>query len=341
MKILLRVLDRIARTKILGRDRPYGAFFLLVGIPWYGLFTAFLIEHRRWVTMNVVELIFFYLALTSLWVGMAMIRRYYFPLLEAFKKTEPTSTLRLPEDFRTLVIGEREADTIVGLWTLVVMGAYLIDFPYIRATVGIAQGYVAYYVTLLGVLLMGAITGVGFLVALNTGRLVKNACGQCKFVIHIYDVDDIGGLSAVGTLAIGSTLTLATGTLYIPALLTSVKAVGRVHFAPIYVVIGIFSTLILLSFTYPNYVVHKRMQAIATRDLERLSRSLSSLSEKILSGTADKENLTTYDATRTYYLDYKSVRLYPFDLRIILELIPTVLLPVIWAVLQVILPRIM
>jgi len=199
----------------------------------------------------------------------------------------------------------------------------------------------SYYVALAGVVLQACLTGVGFVIIWNTAVLVKRICRQCDFTIHPYDVDDIAGLSAFGRLTIRTTLIFSSGAFYVPIVLTSMKAIGGAASKYVYALIIVFTGVILLSSSYPNYVVHRRMETIAGRDFEKLSRSLCGLSERILSGSAGKEDLATYNATRAYYLDYKSVHLYPFNLRAILVWVPSVLFPLLMTLLQIFLPRIM
>ena len=254
MKILLRVLDHIAGIRILGRARPAAAFFLLVGIPGYGVFTAILLAYRASITAKIPELATYYLALTWGWMGMAIIWYYYFPLLASFKKSIVTIMVKVPENLETVTTGGTLANTLVLMWALLVAYAFLSAFSYIQSKIGVVPGSAGYYVALAGVFLFGCVTGVGGLFVLNTMLLVRRICRQREFVIDVYNVDNMGGLSAVGKLTLISTLLCSSGAVCIPALVTVAKTIGSMHSMALYLLALLASIGILVSFLYPNFM---------------------------------------------------------------------------------------
>lgn len=222
-------------------------------------------------------------------------------------------------------------------WTALIVGLIALNVGYFE-TIGVAGvADPAFLVYLAFAAWWGLITGIGFHGALTAIRAIR-AVGTLEFDIDPLHPDGLGGLSSVGYLAIWTTMLISIGSLTLPlAFLLGTKGGYRLL---IYLAVGVYLVVIVVSFLYPTVYVNRRAQEIRETELERRRakiRRLQAQAEDIEARNGDADEAAPMDEMakrleiqrlRDEFNEYASVNLYPLSVGILVRLASSILLPI-------------
>lgn len=183
---------------------------------------------------------------------------------------------------------------------------------------------VVHYLILINVIWVGILAGIGFFGVFVTLKAI-NETSKKFTVLNPFHQDGVGGLNRFGSLAIGTTLLFATGSLFIPVIIDVISSISTNTF--VFYVLGILYVLaIALSFFVPIYIVNKKASRIRNNYLRKVGEELLNLI-----GKNSEELLYQFKILnlRSLYFDYKNVKLYPIELDTTLKLIFSLILPII------------
>ena len=250
----------------------------------------------------------------------------------------------------------------VGVWAVLVLGVFVVSQPYLLEqgiTTPVERAaslcFFLYWLTIVGLRSHAAIVTV-----LAIRAFAENA----TLDIDPLHPDGLGGLSAVGDLAIQVTLIISLGSFALPL---SFQLASEVAFGGfVYAGVGLFVLLIALNFLYPTYKMNRRAQSIRERLLEQNRRRIRRLEAEFAvpadirerSGSTDPVDNTDasepsdadtaasaaelgpdsvrenelvqleIQRARREFRDHQNVQLYPLSVGIITRLASSILLPI-------------
>lgn len=250
----------------------------------------------------------------------------------------------------------------VGVWAVLVLGVFVVSQPYLLEqgiTTPVERAaslcFFLYWLTIVGLRSHAAIVTV-----LAIRAFAENA----TLDIDPLHPDGLGGLSAVGDLAIQVTLIISLGSFALPL---SFQLASEVAFGGfVYAGVGLFVLLIALNFLYPTYKMNRRAQSIRERLLEQNRRRIRRLEAELAvpadirerSGSTDPVDNTDasepsdadtaasaaelgpdsvrenelvqleIQRARREFRDHQNVQLYPLSVGIITRLASSILLPI-------------
>jgi len=243
-----------------------------------------------------------------------------------------------------------ESLRFVAPWTVLVVGVAALNVGYLE-TVGV-RGVTdpAFPVYLLIVAWFGIVSGLGFHGAITAIRTIR-AVGRLDLEIDPLHPDGLGGLSAVGHLAIRTTMLVSLGSLALP--LALMFGIDGGYGTLVYFAVGIYIAVIAVSFAYPTVYVNRRAQEIVEAELERTSeqiRRLQADAADLASAEGASEQGATMDEVakrleiqrlRDEYNEYANVSLYPLSVGIIVRLVSSIFLPIFFTVFEMYLGRLL
>lgn len=238
------------------------------------------------------------------------------------------------------------------LWLGLIAALFFATQSSLAATGLFTVGGPFYYVYLVSALWLGLFTGIGFMGVVTTVLAIREIAGEPLRIDPLHP-DDLGGLSVVGYYAIRTTLTFSSGSLLLP--LSSIFVRGTDAGWLIYLIVVCYTGAIALSFIYPTYIINRQAQRIRDETLDQLRRKYQNAKREMRSaGTlssaqaadgspeqpdqgaesfrnhGEVEELVGHlelQRIRNEYQDYQSVRLYPFQIDILIKLASSILLP--------------
>lgn len=188
---------------------------------------------------------------------------------------------------------------------------------------------------------VGAVLGeAGFSAVVTTIRSIREVA-TLEFDIQPLHPDGLGGLSTVGYYAIRTTILWSTASLLIP-MAFRMMSVGGLNWVMSLVTAAYIGT-ILFSFVYPTMKMNRRSEEIRESILEDIRQEYNARRAAIKSETSEdlpeiKQRLELQQLRSTYE-DYKSVRLYPMQTQILARLAGSVILPLIFLVIEQYFPK--
>jgi len=223
---------------------------------------------------------------------------------------------------------------IVIPWSTVGLVAMRINIGYFKE-LGV-EGYTdpVFIPYLLLVAVGGIITGIGLHMVLTTILCIREV-GNLDFTIDPLHPDGLGGLSAVGYFAISSTTLFSIGSLGLPFAFDLASSGGFTII--VYFLVITYIGTVIISFVYPTLYINRRAKEIRRRMLEDKREQIQSLHEKIMDAEKEKNIglLETKLATlRDEYDRYNNVNLYPMSPSILSKLISSILLPLIFLLIE-------
>jgi hypothetical protein len=183
------------------------------------------------------------------------------------------------------------------------------------------------------------IAGIGFWGVASLIRLTQRL-EQMRVDINVFHSDRFGGLGFVGSLTIQITLGFSTGSLVIPlALEATMHLQSYISILITQLLTGAYVLMIILSFLVPTFAIHSWLQKLLLDSLAPISERMKAvLNEYLLSEKTDAElRLRSLDSV--YEMATGRTKQWPFDLQVILQLVGSVLLPILIALIQILLYR--
>lgn len=195
----------------------------------------------------------------------------------------------------------------------------------------ITYGYAVY---------VGAVLGHGFVGPITTILLVREIT-QHKLEIDPLHPDNLGGLSTVGFVSIRTTLLFSSGSLFLPLLFYFSSSGGDPTI--IYGFAGVYILTILASFIYPTTIVNKRAQEYRDSILDDLRQQYANVEQEVIGPDDDEivelNKKLELQRIRNEFENYNSVSLYPLQFNIITRLIGSIILPILFMVIEIYLPN--
>lgn len=181
----------------------------------------------------------------------------------------------------------------------------------------------------------GLLSGVGIWGVIITVVAIFDI-SRYKLFIDPLQPDKLGGLSCFGYYAIGTTLLLSSGCFLVPYAFQVVTGDASLDIY-IYIVLIIYSATILISFLLPTIIINNSAKDSRDLYLDEIRKKMNACVDSISSAATieDKISLHMQRATlRDIYFEHKDVRLYPFEINILIKLITSVGLPLVFMLLQ-------
>lgn len=223
-------------------------------------------------------------------------------------------------------------------WTILAVSAVIANIKYFQE-LGIA-GYqnVSFLVYLVFFVWFGLITGIGLHMVATTILCIREI-GDLDLQIDPLHPDQLGGLSNIGMFAIRTTMMNSIGALALPLAFT--MAAPGAYELLIYIVVAVYIVFILFSFLYPTIYVNEKAESIREAELERRREQLQAMRNKARkspnptsTGQISPEEQLHIQTIKEEFQEYQDVRLYPFTLSILTRLASSILLPIVFMLLE-------
>jgi hypothetical protein len=222
-------------------------------------------------------------------------------------------------------------------WTLIITGVWATSLSGLALEGGIlGLGDVFYWLWLVIIVMIAILSSIGFWGVLVTILAIR-AVSKESLRLDPLHPDKMGGLSTIGSYAIGTTLLFSSGSLYLPL---GFQLASGSELATSFITLAalLFSAFILLSFLGPTLIIHQRAKSVRNAVLGELREQYTEQSHTL---DINDENYTAaticylkLSRRRSEYLDYQNVKLYPFDIGVFVKLITSVVLPLIFLLIK-------
>lgn len=336
--------SRRVAAGVAGIDSPLLTSVLKFSLPWDVLalaYTAF-----RWETLDPSFLLASALAL--LWVNAAPFLIWYYDkrVLPAF--FDHLGEILPDEDVRH-DLAERYSDffashrlSVSVLWAGIAVAIVFVSEPVLRSQGMVGPGAVFLWTTYAYALYVGAVLGHGFVGTVTTVLLVREVAAH-DIEIDPLHPDGLGGLSTVGYCAIRTTLLSSTASLLLPLLFYFVAEGGSS--AVIYGFTATYIAITLVSFVYPTVLVNHRAGEYRDEVLEDLRRRYRELEAEMAAAEegelAELNRRLELQRVQQNYDNYESVSLYPLQVSILVRLAGSIVLPVLFMLVELYLPNLL
>lgn len=336
---------------------------VLASVIWFGALpnsTFIIYSYARGGQMPSYVLLAISFGILWLNVGPALIWYYDERVLPNFFRQ--LSTL-LSDDVRVKELNKKY-DNIFSNWywvlSLFTTGILVLLFVRYQAQVieiGMADsGGIFFYWLLVMGLWLGVLVGVGFTGVVTTLLVIYELASEPLNISPLHP-DGLGGLSIVGYYAIRTTITFSSGSILLPLLFIFIRQ-GSSN-SIIYFTVFCYMSAIALSFLYPTFKINRQARRMRNENLEELrqkyeqaKREMNSTDDPVAestyipepdaahsqpdktdeSGLGELVSQLELQRIRQDYEDYKNVNLYPFKIDIMFRLFSSVLLPVLFLV---------
>ena len=227
----------------------------------------------------------------------------------------------------------------VVIWISLLVALFFGSEPYLVSNGLFEAGSPLRYLYLGSVFYLGYMSGVGFSGVVTTILAVREL-QNVDLKVDPLDPDGLGGLSTIGYFSIRTTLTFSTGSLLLPLAFIFVR--GNAPPWLVFVIVAGFIGTILVSFLYPTRLINKKAQQHRDSRLEELRKEYRKAKTDALNysevESADENTelikRMELDRVRQEYQDYQNLRLYPFQINILLKLISSLVLPILFLVID-------
>jgi hypothetical protein len=196
-------------------------------------------------------------------------------------------------------------------------------------------------------LLLPVILWIAFLAGVGTWGvattlMATNAAAKKKFILDPLHPDNRGGLGCIGYYAIGTTLLIASGSLFLPmAFQLAIDSVSPRQEIDVYAAVCFYTIFILLSYLYPTSLfsfIAKTKKREKLDELRKIhNRFISPQGKTSLQQPSSLEYYMEKFQVRREYDDYKNLKLYPLEMDTLAKLTSSVILPILLIMLQSIL----
>ncbi|MFB6177047.1 MAG: hypothetical protein ABEI99_07900 [Halobaculum sp.] len=336
-------------TRLVERHRnrlggPRKAATLLFGGPVVAALTIYLAV--RW---NAIPVGFLYSVASLAVVGCVAPslvwyydRELYPAFLREFAELTDESAMRR--------IGRRHRETLARRWPVAAALAVLpipvlvtVGGSYLRTRGLFGPTDPVFLLVAATLVWLGVLVGLGFLLVAVTLSTVRHVVRE-EIAIDPLHPDGLGGVSAVGRLSIRTTTLFSVGALLLPTLFDFAAGVGPTATAVVYLMTAAYTVAIVVSFVYPTVVVYRRadeIRATVLDDLREQYRTVKREAGEPVVGADTERTDAAAEAklrrVRREYEDYRTVSLYPFEPTVIARLVGSVLLPLVFLVVDTVL----
>lgn len=227
----------------------------------------------------------------------------------------------------------------VSVWVLLLVGLFFGSEQYLVANGLFTAGSPLRYLYLGAVCYLGFLSGIGFMGVITTTLTIRELTGL-EFDVDPLHPDGLGGLSTIGYFAIRTTVTFSSGSMLLPLAFIFVR--GNAPAWLIYFIVVAFTGAIAVSFVYPTMLINQKAQRRREEELDALRREYRQAKAdatdyddfQSADGESELVKRLELERIRREYQDYQNVRLYPFQIDIIFKLVSSVVLPVLFLVID-------
>lgn len=326
---------------VFGIRNPVLVGVLKFGLPWDVLALAYTVFRWDWLSPSFV----YASALGLLWVNLAPCLIWYYDerVLPSFflhlSELVPDRDRRedLAERYNRFFAGHRLSVSLFVTGGAVTM--VLVSEPALRSQGMVGPGEVFLWTTYAYAVYIGVVLGHGLVGPVTTVLLVREVA-QHELEIDPLHPDNLGGLSTVGYIAINTTLLFSSFSLFLPLFFyfSSAGGVSTVIFA----IAAIYISIVLVLFVYPTAIVNRRAQEYRDSVLEELRGQHAELERELDSSDRNEmaELNTRLELQRVQrsYDNYNSVSLYPLQIGILTRLLGSIVLPLLFLIIEIYLP---
>jgi len=306
--------------------------FLLFGLPPY--LTGFLL----WLFLEESTLVSYGFLLAFLWLALCPYLMWMAEdIADNFLKDFGKKVVK-KEDLENFVkwvdtTGHRGIGYLLGA-PFAIGADYLsfLVFPNIHPLTRIfLMGYISLLLLLAGMGFWGVIS------LIRTALLLK----RIEVRTNPFDPDRFGGLEFEGSLCIKVTVLFSTGSLVLPLAFEAMQKVQYGNAAMLlYLLTTVYVGMIIVSFFIPTFALHDLFVKIKRSHLSPVSQQINVALEKCLSSGTQDEKKRFFDLI-SFYKEIDKMKVWPFDLPVILKLLGSVSLPIVISLVQLNLERIL
>lgn len=350
---------------------PWSDSPVVSGVLWFGTvpnvtFVLFVLGRLERVPADFLLAIF--LAVLWLNVGPLLIWYYDVRVLPTFFDEVPelvrdeARVAALERKYTRLFAGRSWIPAVA--WTVLLVAMFFRSQSYLVERGLFAFGDVYYVAFLIAVIYLGVFSGIGFMGVVTTVLCIREIAGE-PIAIDPRHPDGLAGLSRFGYFAIRTTVTFSSGSLLLPMAFVFVR--NEASDLLVYLIVGSYMAAIAVSFLYPTYRINRQARRIRDGMLDDLRREYNAATRELRSAgglhahlstvpgpdDADREdaelspNGGTLDdpaelvgqlelqRIRDEHRDLRSVRLYPFKVDILFRLASSILLPLVFLIVEI------
>jgi hypothetical protein len=304
-----------------------------------GLFVIFLTQRIKNISL---PLLFSYV-LIFFWMSIApyLIWLYELNLLPSFFKcgkklfTDTEEFKAIYQKYLSLFVSKRNLIIILFPWCAFLLLGWFKSFPILIAQGGF-KGYKDPWLLLgtVAVLWVGFLSSQGILGVVTTLGLIRAlSISEIPIALDPFHPDKLGGLSCFGRYAIGTTLFLSSGSFFLPF---AFQVLNKDNSLLVYIGTFLIMMLILISFLYPTILINRK----AKRFRDKILLTISSKINRTYSELVENENHVNekkklyLEILKDFYNTYQQMSLYPFEIEILAKLVSSVILPLIFLLIQ-------
>jgi hypothetical protein len=304
------------------------------GFPIVLGFILLLWLRRDSITNDRIAISYVFLAATWSFIGPLFIWRYETKTVKEFwlscrKIAVDRAEIR---DARKLVhktlLPRRFGIVFLITWSLLVCAAFNYSYPFVKGFGFFSRTDFWWLLGFFYVVVYSIFTGIGFLLVLQTLRLIR-VLHSLRIVVDPYHPDGRGGLGFVGGLMTQTALMFASGALYIPILLRVHSSISQYASDLVPLLVALYAVAIGLSFATPVWFVHRKLEKEKKEMLQAVATKLSSHCQN-----SDLPMLVKYLWLRGNYADIKSMKTWPFDTENALTVISSIFLPILLTIID-------
>jgi len=326
----------------LGIQNPVLVGILKFSLPWDLLAGVYTVLHwgdwsGSFIYASALGLLWVNIAPTLIWYYDERVLPEFFSHLSELI-SDKKKRKQLAKKYNKFFAKHRISITL--FWTIA-----FVTIVYTSETALIGQGMVAngtvfMWTTYAYAIYIGAVLGQGFVGPITTILLIREV-SNLELEIDPLHPDNLGGLSTVGYVSIRTTLLFSSGSLFLPLLFffSSEGGVSTIIFG----FTGIYILTIIVSFMYPTALVNRRAQEYRDSILEDLRQQNIEIEEKTQgpekNQISELNKRLELQKVQNKYDNYNSVKLYPLQLSILTRLAGSVILPVLFMLLELYLPN--
>lgn len=335
--------SRHVEDGLLGIERPIIASILKFTLVWDIIALIFTFLHWESMSLSFV----YASALGLFWVNIAPFLIWYYDervlpgffddLFEIISDLEERQYLA--KKYNNFFAQHRASVSL--LWGGAAIVIVFVSESALRAQGMSGSGEIFLWITYAYAGYVGGVLGHGFIGPITTILLIREVT-QYKLEIDPLHPDGLGGLSTVGYVSVRTTLLYSSGSLFLPLLFYFSSAGGMS--SVIFVIAGIYVLSILISFIYPTAIVNRRAQQYRDSILEDLRQQYIEIEENMdvpqVDDVTELNRRLELQRLQKKYENYDSVNLYPFQLSVLTRLAGSIILPILFMLIEIYLPDI-
>lgn len=183
-----------------------------------------------------------------------------------------------------------------------------------------------YWVTLICIAWVFLIMSYVFYHSIISTNIIIGYILNKKIFLDPFNTDNLGGLGCFGYLSIRTTTVVSAGALILPLAFQMTSRSDRL-LPLLYVFLSLYLIFILFTFFFPTIRVNLK----AKKEQSIILNNFRIKYNDLINSKKGSNNLHYYlrlNQIRDRYLDYKSIRLYPFNIEILSRLITLIIIPI-------------